>query len=42
MPFLPIQEDSKNLRESYDTYYIQKFKPALNEHSNKKHMNVKC
>ena len=35
MPFFPIQEDSKNLRESYDTYYIQKFKPALNERHGK-------
>ena len=29
MPFFAIQKDSKILRESYKTYFIEKFKPAL-------------
>ena len=31
MPFFAIREDSKILRESYETYFIKKFKPALNK-----------
>ena len=31
MPFFAIQKDSKILRESYETYFIDKFKPALNK-----------
>ena len=31
MPFFAIWEDSRILRESYETYFIEKFKPALNK-----------
>ena len=31
MAFFAIREDSKILRESYETYFIEKFKPALNK-----------
>ena len=31
MPFFAIQKDSKILRESYKTYFIEKFKPPLNK-----------
>ena len=31
MPLFAIREDSKILRELYDTYFIEKFKPALNK-----------
>ena len=31
MPFFAIREDKKILRESYETYFIEKFKPALNK-----------
>ena len=31
MPFFAIREDSKILRESYETYFIEKFEPALNK-----------
>ena len=31
MPFFAIQEDNKILRESYETYFIEKLKPALNK-----------
>ena len=31
MPFFAIQKDSKILRESYETYFIEQFKPALNK-----------
>ena len=31
MPFFAIREDSKILRESYETYFIEKFKRALNK-----------
>ena len=31
MPFFTIREDNKILRESYETYFIEKFKPALNK-----------
>ena len=31
MPFFEIREDSKISRESYETYFIAKFKPALNK-----------
>ena len=31
MPFFAIRQDSKILRESYETYLIEKFKPALNK-----------
>ena len=31
MPFFAIREDSKILRESYDIYFIEKFKLALNK-----------
>ena len=31
MPFSAIREDNKILRESYETYFIDKFKPALNK-----------
>ena len=30
MPFFAIREDNKILRESYETYFIEKFKPTLN------------
>ena len=31
MLFTAVQEDTKNLRESYETYLIEKFKRALNK-----------
>ena len=31
MPFFAIRKDNKILRESYETYLIEKFKPALNK-----------
>ena len=31
MRFFAIREDNKILRESYETYFIEKFKPALNK-----------
>ena len=31
MLFLAIREDNKILRDSYETYFIEKFKPALNK-----------
>ena len=31
MQFSAIREDNKILRESYETYFIDKFKPALNK-----------
>ena len=31
MPFFAIWEDNKTLRESYETYFIEKFKPTLNK-----------
>ena len=31
IPFFAIQEDNKILRESYMTYFIEKFKPTLNK-----------
>ena len=31
MPVFAIQEDSKILRESYETYFIEKFKPTLSK-----------
>ena len=31
MSFFAIREDNKILRESYETYFIEKFKPALNK-----------
>ena len=31
MPFFAIWEDNKILRESYEKYFIEKFKPALNK-----------
>ena len=31
MPFFAIREDNKILIESYETYFIEKFKPALNK-----------
>ena len=31
IPFFAIQEDKKIIRESYETYFIEKFKPALNK-----------
>ena len=31
IPFFAIPEDNKILRESYDTSFIEKFKPALNK-----------
>ena len=30
MPFFALREETKILRESYETYFIEKFKPALN------------
>ena len=30
-PFFAIREDNKILREPYETYFIEKFKPALNK-----------
>ena len=30
MLFFAIREENKILRESYETYFIEKFKPALN------------
>lgn len=34
MLFFAIREDNKILRVSYKTYFIQKFKPALNKRHN--------
>ena len=31
MPFFAIRKDKKILREPYETYFIEKFKPALNK-----------
>ena len=31
MPFFAIRKDNKILRESYETYFIEKFKPTLNK-----------
>ena len=31
MPFFAIREDKKILGEPYETYFIEKFKPALNK-----------
>ena len=31
MPIFTILEDKKILRESYETYFIENFKPALNK-----------
>ena len=31
MPFFAIWEDNKILRESYETYFIEHFKPTLNQ-----------
>ena len=31
MPFFAIREDSKILKESYETYFIKKFETALNK-----------
>ena len=31
MPFFAIREDNKILRESYQTYLIENFKPVLNK-----------
>ena len=31
MPFFEIREDNETLRESYKTYFIEKFKPGLNK-----------
>ena len=30
MPFFQVREDNKILRESYEAYFIKKFKPELN------------
>ena len=31
MPFFAIREDNRILKESYDTYFVGKFKPTLNK-----------
>ena len=31
MPLFAIREDNKILRESYETYFTEKFKPTLNK-----------
>ena len=31
MPFYAIREDNEIVRESCETYFIEKFKPALNK-----------